>query len=80
MTGKDAPLSPSEKGDEMIRGAWCKLGFYYDFGEEPGRWKFVGSHSGLLKFRDLLNDYADDPRNAEPLGEHEHYWPYGHLR
>ena len=70
----------SGEGDEHFRARWRKLGFFCDFAEEPGRWRFVGSRGGLLKFRNLLDEYVDDLRNAEPLGEHDHHWPYMHLK
>ena len=62
-----------------MREGWRELGFYYEFDEERLRWRLVGSRSGLLKFRDILNDYADDPRN-EQISEHEHYGPYSYLK
>ncbi len=68
------------EGDERFRAEWRKLGFFCDFAEASGRWRFVGSRGGLLKFCDLLDEYVDDPRNAEPLGEHDHCGPYMHLK
>ncbi len=62
---------------------WRDLGFHCDFCEEPGRWRFIGSRGGLLKFRDLLDEYISDPSNSElsedPYGPHDHFGPYMHL-
>ena len=69
---------PSEEVNQVTREEWRELGFFYDFDEKSPRWIFVGSRSGLLKFRDLLIDYANNPRN-EGLSEHEHYGPYMYL-
>ena len=69
----------TEQMNRLMREGWRELGFYYDFDEERFRWRLVGSRSGLLKFRDILNDYADDQRN-EQVSEHEHYGPYSYLK
>jgi len=69
----------AEQMNRLMREGWRELGFYYDFDEESSRWRLVGSRSGLLKFRDILNDYAGDPRN-EQVPEHEHYGPYSYLK
>jgi hypothetical protein len=65
--------------DQMSREEWRELGFFYDYDKEHRRWLLVGSRNGLLKFRDLLNEYVADPRN-EKLSEHEHYGPYMYLK
>jgi hypothetical protein len=69
----------TEKMNQVTREEWHELGFFYDFDKENSRWRFVGSRSGLLKFRDILNAYADDVRN-ERISEHEHYGPYFYLK
>ena len=69
----------TEEMNQVTREEWRELGFFYDFDGERSRWQFVGSRSGLLKFRDILNDYVDDPRN-EGISEHEHYGPYSYLK
>jgi hypothetical protein len=69
---------PSEKTNQHTREEWRELGFFYDYNKELSRWLLVGSLSGLLKFRDLLNEYVAEPVN-EKLGEHEHYGPYMYL-
>jgi hypothetical protein len=69
---------PSEEVNRITRKEWRELGFFYDFDEKRSRWVLVGSRSGLLKFRDLLIDYANNPGN-EGLSEHEHYGPYMYL-
>ena len=71
-------MSPSEQTNQLTRDEWRDLGFYYDFDESLARWRLVGSRSGLLHFRDLLNAYANDPRRHQ-LSEHEHYGPYFYL-
>jgi len=62
-----------------MREEWRELGFFYDFDEKDSCWRLIGSRSGLLKFRDILNAYADDPRH-EQISEHEHYGPYSYLK
>ena len=68
-----------EQMNRMTREGWRELGFYYDFDEARFCWRLIGSRSGLLKLRDILNGYADDPRN-EQISEHEHYGPYSYLK
>lgn len=72
-------MCSAKKGDEAIINGWRNLGFYYEFSEDKGVWKFVGSKKGLLKFSKLLDDYVLDPRNAG-ISEHEHYGPYLYLK
>jgi hypothetical protein len=69
----------AEQMNRSMREGWRELGFYYDFDEDSSRWRLVGSRSGLLKFRDILNGYAEDPRNVQ-ISEHEHYGPYSYLK
>ena len=42
-------------------------------------WRLVGARCRLLKFRDLLTDYVENPRN-EAKSEHDHYGPYMYLK
>ena len=65
---------PSEDIRERTRREWRELGFFYSRDEETKVWKLVGSRSGLLGFRDVLLEYADDPSN-DYKSEHEHYGP-----
>jgi len=70
----------SDKGDAALRTKWRELGFFAEFSDdEAKRWLIVGSADGLRRFCKLLRAYAADPRN-EPLSEHEHCGPYGHLK
>jgi hypothetical protein len=68
----------SEKVNQITRDEWRELGFFYDFDEKSSRWLLMGSRTGLLKFRDLLIEYANNPRN-DSLSEHDHYGPYMYL-
>lgn len=69
----------SEAVNQVTREEWRKLGFFYEFDTKDSRWRLVGSRSGLLKFRDILNAYADDTKNQQ-VSEHEHYGPYCYLK
>jgi hypothetical protein len=66
---------PSDATNEATRREWRELGFFYDRNDETKVWRLVGSRSGLLRFRDVLSAYADDPSN-DYKSEHEHYGPY----
>ncbi len=57
---------------------WRKLGFFHEIDTKKNLRKLTGSRPGLLRFRDILLEYAADPRNAL-TSEHEHYGPYGSL-
>lgn len=57
--------------NEQTKEEWREFGFFYDYDEKNSCWRLVGSRKGLLKFCDILNEYANDERNA-PLSEHEH--------
>lgn len=65
--------------DERMRQEWRDLRFYYEFREANAQWRLVGSLAGLLRFCDLLREYASDARNTR-LSEHEHYGPYRYLK
>jgi hypothetical protein len=69
----------AEELNEQTREDWRELGFFYDYDESNSCWRLVGSRQGLLKFCDILNDYAANERNV-PLSEHEHYGPYWYLK
>jgi hypothetical protein len=66
---------PGEDIRERIRREWRELGFYYDRNDETKSWRIVGSRSGLLRFREILLEYADDTSN-DYKSEHEHYGPH----
>ena len=68
----------AEELNEQTKEDWRELGFFYDYDKANSCWRLVGSRLGLLKFCDILNEYAADERNA-PLSEHEHYGPYWYL-
>jgi hypothetical protein len=57
---------------------WRELGFFAGLDTTKRVWRLTGSRAGLLRFRDILLDYASDPGNAAK-SEHEHYGPYGSL-
>lgn len=65
--------------NEQTREDWRELGFFYDFDKNNCCWRLIGSQQGLLKFSDILNEYANDARKAA-LSEHEHYGPYWYLK
>lgn len=69
----------STEMNEQTKEEWREFGFFYDYDEKNSCWRLVGSRKGLLKFCDILNEYANDERNA-PLSEHEHYGPYWYLK
>lgn len=64
-----------ESDKEYVRSDWRKLGFYYECDDLLKERRLVGSREGLLRFAELLRNYAADPRNAMK-SEHEHYGPY----
>ena len=63
---------------EQTKDEWRELGFFYNYDEGKSCWQLIGSRPGLLNFCDILNEYADDKRDA-PLSDHEHYGPYWYL-
>jgi len=67
--------------NKMIIEEWRELGFYYDLDSriEVNQWRFYGSKTGLRKFVKLLEDYTNNPINAEVF-EHNHYGPYRYLK
>jgi hypothetical protein len=69
---------PSDAVNTATRREWRELGFFYDLDDENKAWKLTGSRQGLLRFRDILRAYVDDPRNVTK-SEHEHYGPYAYL-
>jgi hypothetical protein len=66
---------PTEDIRERTRREWRELGFFAECNDKAKVWRLVGSRSGLLRFRDVLVEYADDPSN-DYKSEHEHYGPY----
>src|SRR5271168_634506 len=66
---------PIEDISEQTRRKWRELGFFCNRDDETKVWRLVGSRSGLLRFRDLLLEYANDPSN-DYKSEHEHYGGY----
>jgi hypothetical protein len=66
---------PSDATNQMTRHEWRVLGFFYDRNDEANVWRIVGSRGGLLRFRDVLFEYANDSSN-DYKSEHEHYGPY----
>jgi hypothetical protein len=69
---------PSDDVNQWTRREWRELGLFYDRNDETKVWRLIGSRSGLLRFRDALLAYADDPGN-DYESEHEHYGPYSYL-
>ncbi len=67
------------KVDDATRREWRELGFFYDYDEKQACWRLVGAQAGLLKFCELLRQYADNPKN-DKLSEHDHYGPYSYLK
>jgi hypothetical protein len=66
---------PIEDIRERTRRKWRELGFFCNRDDETKVWRLVGSRSGLMRFRDLLLEYANDPSN-DYKSEHEHYGGY----
>jgi len=69
---------PSDAANQNTRDDWRELGFFYNRDDQDKVWTLTGSRAGLLRFRDALLAYVDDPRNALE-SEHDHYGPYGYL-
>jgi hypothetical protein len=69
---------PTDAGDRWVRKEWQELGFFYDRNDQQKVWRLIGSRSGLLRFRDALLEYAEDPSN-DYKSEHSHYGPYRYL-
>ena len=67
-----------ESVNRAIRQRWRELGFFYDLDHHTKAWRLVGSRAGLLRFREALSNYAEDPENDYP-SEHEHFGPYMYL-
>ncbi len=66
---------PSEATNEATRSEWRELGFFCHRNDQQKEWRLIGSRSGLLRFCDVLLEYANDPSN-DYKSEHEHYGPY----
>jgi hypothetical protein len=63
---------PIEDIREGTRRKWRELGFFCNRDDKTKVWRLVGSRSVLLRFRDLLLEYVNDPSN-DYKSEHEHY-------
>jgi hypothetical protein len=72
-------MTTTSEMNERTREEWRDLGFFYDYDREGSRWRLVGSREGLLRFVEILELYASDPRN-QGLSEHKHYGPYLYLK
>ena len=70
--------SRNPKVDEATRSEWRELGFFYDYDAKEACWRLLGSRVGLLRFCDLLVQYAANPKNNKK-SEHDHYGPYMYL-
>jgi hypothetical protein len=55
---------------------WRELGFFAELDDKNQTWKLSRSRARLLRFRDILLEYAAAPRHSVE-SEHEHYGPYG---
>jgi hypothetical protein len=58
------------KKEKMIKDTtedWRELGFFYDVDEEAQAWTIVGSISGIMKFSQILSDYAANPTNKQVI-------------
>lgn len=61
--------------NQATRKEWRDLGFFHHRDHTTKGYQFIGSRAGLLRFRDLLLEYAADPSN-DYESEHDHYGPY----
>jgi len=69
---------PSAEVNEVTRGEWRELGFFYERDDALREWRLRGSREGLLGFSRALIDYVRTPRRNE-IGEHDHFGPYMYL-
>ncbi len=76
--GARGRVVPTKEINEATRREWRELGFFYDRIDNNNEWSIVGSRAGLLRFAQLVCEYANDPRNCG-LSEHEHFGPYMYL-
>src|SRR5258706_1553818 len=70
---------PSDEVNKQTHAEWQALGFFYDRDDEAKVWKLIGSRADLLRFRDALLAYVNNPHSAIE-SEHEHYGPYMYLK
>jgi len=68
-------MTTYNSANEMIWSDWRKLGFHYDWKDDPSRLVFSGSLTGLKRFVVHLDDYVSNPDN-DMISEHDHYGPY----
>ena len=64
---------------EDTKEEWRELGFHYHRNDKEKFWFITGSKDGLLKFANILDEFANNPRNNK-LFEHNHYGPYSYLK
>ena len=57
----------TEELNEQTKDDWRELGFFYDYDKNNSCWRLTGSKQGLLKFYDILSDYAKDERHAPSI-------------
>src|SRR5437762_12313731 len=72
-------MSSNDDLKRVTADEWRELGFFYDRRDDSMVWLIIGSRSGVLRFRDLLIAYANDPAN-DLASEHAHYGPYMYLK
>jgi hypothetical protein len=73
-----ASTMPSEARKNEVLEKWRGLGFFVRRDDQGKAWRFIGSRCGLLRFRDLLVAYVENPKR-DTIGEHDHYGPYHSL-
>ena len=64
---------------EKARQEWRELGFYYERDDSAKKWIFTADRKGLGMWTRLLREWAQEPLNAEPSENHDHYGPYMYL-
>ena len=69
---------PSDATNQATRREWRELGFFYERDDAAKHWRLIGSAQGLLRFAQLVRDYAANPGH-DMLSEHAHYGPYMYL-
>ena len=63
---------------ERTREEWRELGFFYCRDDATKEWRLTGSPSDLLRFINLLREYAGKESNLM-VGEHDHLGPHMYL-
>ena len=72
-------MSLTDSTKEATKQEWRDLGFFYDYCKDQRAWKLVGDKVGILKFADILTEFANNEENQE-YSSHEHFGPYGYLK